>query len=105
VAVFKRLLYLLAEHHETFLPEVTPVWEAFERAAESELNGVVESARLLLEAGRPELARDVVTRFSHAQALRALDLGEAMVASMEARSRLLFGIRDDGGWRGPEQIW
>jgi hypothetical protein len=28
-----------------------------------------------------------------------------MVASMDARSRLLFGIREDHGWRGPEQLW
>jgi hypothetical protein len=28
-----------------------------------------------------------------------------MVASMDARSRLLFGIRDERTWRGPEQVW
>jgi dipeptidase len=105
VAVFKRLLYLLAEHHELFLAEVTPVWEALEREIAAELPDVAESARILLESGRPELARGLLTRFSHGQALRALELGEAMVASMDARSRLLFGIRDELGWRGPPQIW
>src|SRR5262249_34940361 len=32
VITFKRLLYLLCEHHELFLPEATPVWEALERS-------------------------------------------------------------------------
>lgn len=105
VAVFKRLLYLLAEHHELFLPEVTPVWEALEREIAAELPDIAESARILFDAGRPELAHGLLTRYSHGQALRALDLGEAMVASMDARSRLLFGIRDEPGWRGPPQIW
>jgi dipeptidase len=105
VVTFKRLLYLLAEHHELFLPEVTPVWEAFEAESAAELGSVVEAADVLIRAQRFDLARELLTRFSHGQALRALDLGEAMVDSMDARSRLLFGIRDDGGWRGPEQLW
>jgi dipeptidase len=105
VVTFKRLLYLLAEHHELFLPEVTPVWEALERAAATQLQTVAEQAQVLIAAGRAELARDLLTRFCHGEALRALDLGEAMVDSMDRRSRVLFGIRDEPGWRGPEQLW
>jgi hypothetical protein len=105
VVTFKRLLYLLAEHHELFLPEVTPVWEAFEAASAVALESVLEAAGVLTGAQRPDLARELMTRFSHGEALRALDLGEAMVASMDARSRVLFGIRDEASWRGPEQLW
>jgi hypothetical protein len=105
VAVFKRLLYLLAEHHEAFLPEVTPVWEAFEREQGELLAAVTDTANILVTAGRLDLARDLLTRHSAEQALRALDLGEAMVASMDARSRLLYGIREGREWRGPAQIW
>ena len=104
-AVFRRLLYLLAEHHELFLPEVTPVWEALERETAAAVPAVRESAKILLEAGRPELAADVLTRFSCGEAIRALDLGEAMAASMDARSRVLFGLREDRTWRGPQRIW
>ena len=104
VVTFKRLLYLLAEHHELFLPEVTPVWEALERSTVDQLATVVEQAQVLIAAGRDELARDLLTRFCYAEALRALDLGDAMVDSMERRSRVLFGIRDEPGWRGPEQL-
>jgi dipeptidase len=105
VLTFKRLLYLLAEHHELFLPEVTPVWEALERAAAERATTVVDQALVLLDAGRTELARDLLTRFCHGEALDALDLGEAMAESMDRRSRVLFGIRDVAGWRGPERLW
>ena len=101
----KRLLYLLAEHHELFLPEVTPVWEALERELAATVPDVAESASILAAAGRDDLARDLLTRFCSAEALRGLDLGEAMLASMEARSRVLFGLRDEPGWRGPEVLW
>lgn len=105
VSVFKRLLYLLAEHHETFLPEVTPVWEALEKELASEVAEVVDTALLLIANGRSAAAARYLTGYCAAQAVRGLDLGEAMVDSMEARSRILFGLRDDTTWRGPEQLW
>jgi hypothetical protein len=105
VYVFKRLLYLLAEHHETFLPEVTPVWEALEKELADEAPEVVDTALLLIANGQPSAAGKHLTRYCAAQAVRGLDLGEAMVNSMEARSRILFGLRDDTSWRGPEQLW
>ena len=105
VYIFKQLLYLLAEHHETFLGEVTPVWEAFEAACAIEQKAVVETAETLLSTGKPGLASKYLTDYCTTQAKRSLDLGEAMVNSMEARSRVLFGIREDKSWRGPAQIW
>ncbi len=81
------------------------MWEALERAAAGRLATAVEQAQVLLAGGRGELARDLLTRFCLIEALDALDLGDAMVESMERRSRVLFGIRDDPGWRGPEQLW
>ena len=105
VAVHKRLLYLLAEHHEVFLPEVLPVWEAVERRCAAGLGTAIESARVLLDAGRADLAEDLLTRFSSTEMLYALNLAEAMVASMDARSRVLFGVRSSRKWRGPEILW
>jgi hypothetical protein len=104
-AVHKRLMYLLAEHHEVFLPEVQPVWEAVERRCVAGLETAIESARVLLDAGRADLAEDLLTRFSSTEMLHALNLAEAMVSSMEARSRVLFGVRTSRGWRGPEILW
>ncbi len=101
----KRLLYLLAEHHELFLPEVIPVWEALERRSATSLDLVRDSARLLLAAQRPDLAEELLTRYSRVESEQALDLAEAMVESMEARSRVLFGVRETPEWRGPEILW
>jgi hypothetical protein len=105
VAVHKRLLYLLAEHHEAFLPEVLPVWQAFERRGSAELRETVETARLLLREGQRERASWLLTRLAADEALRALNLAEAMVTSMDARAQLLFGVRRTTGWRGPEVVW
>lgn len=104
VFVYKRLLYLLAEHHETFLSEVTPVWEALERELATEVAEVVETAALLIDGGRADLAQKYMSRYCTDVAVRGLDLGEAMVNSIEARSRALFGLRVDRSWRGPEQL-
>lgn len=105
VFTFKRLLYLITEHHEQFLPEVAPVFEALEHELASELPDIVQSARILADHGEPNLSRQLLTRFSETQALRSLDLGEALLNSMEARSRLVYGVREDRSWRGPEQLW
>jgi dipeptidase len=105
VAVHKRLLYLVSEHHEVFLPEVLPVWTALERRSAAGLATAIASARVLLDAGRVDLAEELLTRFSSGEMLRALDVAEAMVASMDARARVLFGLRESGGWRGPTILW
>jgi dipeptidase len=105
VFTFKRLLYLVTEHYEQFLPEVTPVFEALENQLLTDLAEVVRSARILADHGEPGLARQMLTRFSETQALRSLDLGEALLNSMEARSRLIYGVREERSWRGPEQLW
>jgi hypothetical protein len=60
---------------------------------------------VLLDNGRADLAQDLLTRFSSTEMLHALNLAESMVASMDARSRVLFGVRTSRGWRGPEILW
>lgn len=51
------------------------------------------TALTLYDAGRPGLAEQVLTRYSHVRAAEALDLGAALLASIEARTRLLYGLR------------
>ena len=104
VYVYKRLLYLLAEHHEVFLPEVTPVWEALERELAGEAAEVVQTAALLIGSGRTDVAERYLSRYCGEAAIRGLDLGEAMLNSIEARSRVLFGLRDGDPWRGPQLL-
>ena len=53
----------------------------FERRAGVALRETLETARLLLRDGQQERAEWLLTRLAADEALRALDLGEAMVAS------------------------
>jgi dipeptidase len=91
---FKRLMYYACDRPEEFLPEVTAALTAFEDGMISERERVEATARVLLDAGREELARAHLTYYSNQQALEGLRLGEALLASIEARTRVLHGIRE-----------
>jgi hypothetical protein len=91
--VFKRLFYLTSEHRETFLPEVTEALTEFESRLAGGLPVVERTALKLFEAGEPELARAHLTYHSSTEAMNGLQLGEALSASIEARTKLKFGIR------------
>ena len=91
--VFKRLFYLASEHREEFLPEVTAALVAFESGLSGGLPVVERTAFKLFEAGEPELARSHLTYHSSTEAMNGLQLGDALSASIEARTKLKFGIR------------
>lgn len=103
--VFKRLLYLLMQHSEPFLPETTAVWEAVEQRLLTAHAGVTRTAEILLSEGRKDLAADYLTYYSHTELLKALDLAETLAKSLEARTRALYGFRDDLEPMGLDQIW
>lgn len=95
--IFKRLMYHTCEHPEKFLPEVTEALEAFEGNMLSKQASVEDTALELYEAGREDLAREYLTGYSTEQAMEGLELGEAMLASIEARTKVLYGIREPKG--------
>jgi dipeptidase len=94
---FKRLMYHTCEHPDKFLPEVTEALEAFEGNALSEQRSVETTALELYDAGRAELAREYLTDYSTEKALEALELGEAMLASIEARTKVFYGVQEPEG--------
>lgn len=57
-----------------------------------EQHDLERTARILLEQDEAELARDVLTRYSADKAQRALNIGNALASSLEARTKLLIGI-------------
>jgi hypothetical protein len=65
---------------------------AFEERERAAIPGVEATARTLIDAGQRDLARRYLTEFSHTRAYDALDLGEALLASIEARVKLRYGI-------------
>jgi dipeptidase len=89
----KRLFYLAEEHRDKFLPEITEALEAFEARLIAQQASVERTALKLYEADEPELARKYLTYYINTEAMSGLRLVEALVASIEARTNALFGIR------------
>lgn len=104
-AVFKRLLYLVSQHDKLFRPEVTAVWDAIERKLVADYPGVVETAQTLIDAGKPARAVDYLTYYCRTELLAALELGETLGKSIEARTRALFGISPEMTPKSADQIW
>jgi dipeptidase len=90
---YKRLFYLTKEHEKRFLPEVTEALEGFESKLIAEQSTVERTAEKLFAAGEPELARQYLTYYSGNEALRGMRLADDLAASIEARTRVIFGIR------------
>jgi len=95
--LFKRLMYFACETPQKFLPEVTEALTAFEDGMIAEQQDLERTATLLYDAGEPGLAADILTRYAHGRAGEALDIGEALLASIETRTRLLYGLREPQG--------
>jgi dipeptidase len=89
----KRLLYLVDEHRDAFLPEVSAALTAFNRNQIELQPGIERTARLLLDAREPDLARRYLTEQAHIAAAKQMDLLEGLAAGIEARTRVLHGIR------------
>lgn len=79
------------------MPEITQALEAFEAKQIDDIPEVQATADILYKAEKPELASRYLTDYSVRQSERALGLGEALLASIEARSKLLYGIETAEG--------
>ncbi|WP_411037507.1 C69 family dipeptidase [Shinella sp. BYT-45] len=103
--VFKRLLNLVFQHSEQFLPEVTAFWEACESRLLAATADVLRTARLLLDAGEPALAARWLTYFTSTELVKALDSAEQLAAALDIRTRALHGIGCSTKPAAPEQVW
>jgi dipeptidase len=90
---FKRLMYYTCDHPTVFLPEVTEALTAFENRLIAEQITVAATANALFDAGRDDLARSYLTNYSTQSGEEALKLGNALLASVEARTREIYGLR------------
>jgi dipeptidase len=90
---FKRLMYYTCDKPAKFLPEVTEALTAFENESISQSASVQARAAKLFEVGENAMARDTLTEYSNQRAMDGLRLGESLLASIEARHRLLYGYR------------
>lgn len=94
---FKRLMYYTCDKPEKFLPEVTEALDAFENQSARQIRKIEATAARLLDVREEAMARGVLTNYSNQRARDGLQLGEALLASIEVRYRLLFGYRAPQG--------
>jgi dipeptidase len=91
--IFKRLMYYTCDHPAVFLPEVTEALMAFENRLIAEQTTVIATANTLFDAGRDDLAQTYLTNYSKKSGEEGLRLGNALLASIEARTREIYGLR------------
>lgn len=103
--VFKRLLNLLFQHSDQFLPEVTTLWEALEKQLVDDCAEVFRTVRVLLAAGETDLATKCLTYFSRTELIKVLDVAERLAQAYEIRTRALYGFSRSTTPTSPEQIW
>lgn len=94
---FKRLMYYTCDHPGKFLPEVTEALTAFENRLIDEQQSVVATARNLFAAKEGVLAMQYLTEYSQQRGAEGLKLGNALLASIKARTDVLFGFRRPEG--------
>lgn len=90
---FKRLMYFTCDRPREFLPEVTRAFTAFEDNMIREQVQVEETATTLYHSKRQDLARRYLTGYSQERAEEGLRLGNALLQSIEARTRVQYGYR------------
>jgi dipeptidase len=90
---FKRLMYYTCDQPQKFLPEVTEALTAFENESIAGAARMEAMAGTLYHAGEAGMARAVLTDYSTERARDGLQLGKALLGSIEARHRLLYGYR------------
>jgi dipeptidase len=90
---FKRLMYFTCDHPDKFLPEVTEAISAFEDQLIEDHALVERTSNTLFESGEEELALRYLTEYSSNAAHSALELGNALLVSIETRTQLLYGLR------------
>jgi dipeptidase len=90
---FKRLMYFTCDHPDKFLPEVTEALTAFEDRLIEDRSKVESTSDALHKNGHSDLALSYLTDYTSNAATSALKLGNALLASIEARTRVLYGVR------------
>jgi hypothetical protein len=94
---FKRLMYFTCDHPDRFLPEVTEALTAFEDQLIHDRAMVEKTSDALFNSGHEDLALEYLTGYTSNAATSALALGNVLLASIEARTRLLYGLRRPEG--------
>ena len=105
VETFKRLMHLAFQKPDPILAEVDSHWRHVERQVAKALPAVRESARILCDAGRDDLAAGILAEFSHRWFDLALSDAGALAAAAHARLRAAGDLNMTPLPLAPPQIW
>jgi hypothetical protein len=92
---FKQVLYHTCSNPTLFLPVITSFLEGFENSSRSDVPWLEKAALSLIASNQRDLARKLLTFYSHSRTAEAMKLGSTMVDALEAYIKLT------GAWRGP----
>lgn len=90
--LYKRLLYHTCTDPKEYYPEVHDALSAFEKRMRDDQPSVEKTAGTLIDSGERKLAQRYLTEYSHNKASEAMRIGEALVDSIETRSKLRSDI-------------
>ncbi|MCW4149937.1 C69 family dipeptidase [Halomonas sp. 18H] len=85
---FKQVMYLMCEQPDRFHASVTELLEGFEQDSFDDLNWVETSAKTLIDQGKRDEARQLLTFYSQQRADDALALGDTLVDWLNASLEL-----------------
>ena len=105
VQIFKQLMHAVFQDAETLLPLISAQWRSFEKSLADDLPHVLRSAKILIEAGEPDLASRLLTDFSTTRLLTSLSAAEPMLRALEAWLTMTGRLNLTNRHRAPEQIW
>ncbi len=94
---FKRLMYFTCDRPKEFFPEVRETLTAFETRLIGEQADVAAMAQALYDANKADLARQYLTDYSAERGRQALQIGNALLNSIETRTREKYGYRAPEG--------
>jgi dipeptidase len=101
----KRLLYLMLQDADRFVPEITRSLEDCEARLFETTARAISIAQSLAAIGDEQAACAVLDYFSCTELVRGLNLVTAMADSIEARLKTSGTLRSDAPMNGLPQIW
>lgn len=96
--LFKRVLYYMCSAPRTFLSVVTRRFNGFEDESRQDIEWLEKAAKILVSKGECNTSRaflTFLTHYSHTRANQALEMGNAMVDTLDGYIKLF------GQWRNP----
>lgn len=89
----KRLLYVVNEHRDVFLPEVSASLDAFDARQLAAQAGIERTAQILLAAHEDGLAHRYLTEQAYRSATEGMRLIDALSDGLESRTKAIYEIR------------